>query len=452
MTNFNQINQSIPEEVKQIIRTASEDEVVEIMLQSLKMALENPDEMAKAMPGMPKEMLGVMQLFPKTDQALRPMAKAMATLIIQQVKYGKNPTEAEITKVVSEALMGSGALGGMAGMGGLGGLPGGMPGMGGLPGMGGMPGMGALPGMPGTGGIPNVGAATAPVSRGPALDPDVAREVDSYISNGKNRLAEQEFEEAEKAFGSAVDILEDKQPEGDLMFTALQHQSIAQLEQAEYLKAEPVLKRWLRLGEKIYSPEHSLLAGAYLGLARVRESQQKMDDAELLYKRALSIAEKSGDSDADSYSATIDSVAYFYESRKRHKKSDPLFEQSYALRKRLYGEGSLEVADFETEYALVLNDRGQHDEAVEWCKRAHEIKKTQLGEEDGEVLDSSIQLAEIMFDAKQYDDAEAHLRQAIGRMTPCTDGRLEALDLLSQLLRETGRDEEAAAIEKELAE
>jgi tetratricopeptide (TPR) repeat protein len=451
MTNFNQINQSIPEEVKQIIRTASEEEVVEIMLQSLKMALENPDEMAKAMPGMPKEMLGVMQLFPKTDEALRPMAKAMATLIIQQVKYGKNPTEAEITKVVSEALMGSGALGGMAGMPGMGGM-GGMPGMGGLPGMSGMPGMGALPGMPGTGGIPNVGAATTPVSRGPALDPDVAREVDTHISNGKNRLAEQEFEEAEKAFGSAVDLLEDKQPEGDLMFTALQHQSIAQLEQAEYLKAEPVLKRWLRLGEKIYSPEHSLLAGAYLGLARVRESQQKMDDAELLYKRALSIAEKSGEQDPESLSATIDSVAYFYESRKRHKKSDPLFDQSYSLRKKLYGEESLEVADFEVEYALVLNDRGQHEEAIMWCKRAYETKKKELGEDDGEVFDVMIQLAEIMFDAKDYDGAEPLLRQVTERMTPCTEGRIEALDLLSQLLREIGKDEEAAVIEKELAQ
>lgn len=444
MTNFNQINQQIPEEVKQIIRVAPEEDVVEMMLQSLKMALENPDELARAMPGMPKEMLASMKFFPKNDAALRPMAKAMATLIIQQVKYGKNPSEEEVTKVVTEALMSSGALGGM------GGALGGMAGMGGLTGM---PGMGSIPGMPGTGGIPNIGTATAArIPEGPPLDPSVASEVDAHISNGKNRLAEQEFEDAEKAFGAAVDILESAQPEGELMFTALQHQSIAQLEQAEYLKAEPVLKRWLRLGEKIYSPEHSLLAGAYLGLARVRESQQKMDDAELLYKRALSIAEKSGEQDPESYSATIDSVAYFYESRKRHKKADPLFDKSYELRKKIYGEDSLEVADFEVEYALVLNDRAQHDDAITWCKRALETKKNELGEDDGEVLEVMIQLAEIMFDGKDYEGAEPLLRKAVDTMTPCTEGRLEALDLLSQLLRETGRDDEASAIEKQMAE
>lgn len=446
--NFNQINQNIPEEVKQIIRHSSEEEVVEIMLQSLKMALDNPEEMAKAMPGMPKAMMDSMKLFPKTDATLRPMAKAMAKLIIQQVKHGKNPTEEEVNKAVSEAL-----FSGMPGMGALGGLPG-MAGLGGLPGMaglgGGMPDMNALPGMPGTGGIPNTPAAQRAIPQGPPLDLEVASKVDTFISNGKNRLAEQEFEESEKEFAKAIELLDEHQPEGDLIFTALQHQSIAQLEQAEYLKAEPVLKRWLRLGEKIYSPEHPLLAGAYLGLARVRESQQKMDDAELLYKRALSIAERNGENDPEAYTATIDSVAYFYESRKRHKKADPLFDRSYEVRKSAYGEKSLEVADFEIEYALVLNERSQHEDAVKWCQRAIETKESELGDQDPETIEAVVQLAEIYFDAKDFDAADKILATVIEKMTPCAEGRFEALELRAQVLREAGRDAEAAELEKEL--
>ena len=446
--NFNQINQNIPEEVKQIIRYSSEEEVVEIMLQSLKMALDNPEEMAKAMPGMPKAMMDSMKLFPKTDATLRPMAKAMAKLLIQQVKHGKNPTEEEVNKAVSEAL-----FSGMPGMGALGGLPG-MAGLGGLPGMaglgGGMPDMSALPGMPGTGGIPNTPAAQRAIPQGPPLDLEVASKVDTFISNGKNRLAEQEFEESEKEFAKAIELLDEHQPEGDLIFTALQHQSIAQLEQAEYLKAEPVLKRWLRLGEKIYSPEHPLLAGAYLGLARVRESQQKMDDAELLYKRALSIAERNGENDPEAFTATIDSVAYFYESRKRHKKADPLFERSYEVRKSAYGEKSLEVADFEIEYALVLNERSQHEEAVKWCQRAIETKEAELGDQDPETIEAVVQLAEIYFDSKDFDAADKILATVIEKMTPCAEGRFEALELRAQVLREAGRDAEAAELEKEL--
>lgn len=440
--NFNQINQNIPEEVKQIIKYASEDEVVEIMLQSLKMALENPEEMAKAMPGMPKQMLESMKFFPKTDATLRPMAKAMAKLLIQQVKHGKEPTPDEVNKAVSEALFSGGGLPGM-----------GLPGMGGMPGMGGLPGMSGIPGMPAMPSAGPVGGA-APVARaipqGPPLDLEVASQVDTFITTGKNRLAEQEFEESEKEFQKAIDLLDKHQPEGDLIFTALQHQSIAQLEQAEYLKAEPVLKRWLRLGEKLYSPEHPLLAGAYLGLARVRESQQKMDDAELLYKRALSIAERSGESDPEAYTATIDSVAYFFESRKRHKKADPLFERSYEIRKNAFGEKSLEVADFEIEYALVLNDRGQHEDAIKWCKRAVETKKSELGEQDPETVEAIVQLAEIMFDAKDLEGADSILKAAIDKMTPCAEGRFEAMELHAQILREAGRDAEAAEIEKQL--
>ncbi len=438
MSNFFQTNQAIPEEVKQIIKYASEDEVVEIMLQSLKMALENPDEMAKAMPQMPKAMIDSMKFFPKNDLTLRPMAKAMAKLLIQQVKHGKEPTPEEVTKAVSEAMFSSGAVPG--------GMPGGMPGLGALGGLAGMPGMASLPGM---GALPGASAPSAlPASN---LEPEFAQQVERHISNGKNRLAEQEFDEAEKEFSIAVELLEEPQPDGELMFAALQHLSIAQLEQAEYLKAEPILKRWLRLGEKIYSPEHHLLAGAYLGLARVRESQQKMDDAELLYKRALSIAEKTGEQDAEALAATIDSVAYFYESRKRYNKADPLFERSYVLRKKIAGDGTLEVADFELEYSLVLNERGQNEQATDWCKRGVATKTKHLGEDDGEVIEANIHLGEIMFDAKDYAGAEAIARKAIAQLEPSGDEALpSAKELLIQVLQETGRDEEALALENEL--
>ncbi len=448
MSNFFQVNQQIPEEVKQIIRFASEDEVTEIMLQSLRMAVENPDELARAMPNVPQEMLASLRFFPKTDAALRPMARVMAQLLIDQVKHGKNPSPEEVSKKVSEALLGSGAM--MPGMG--------MPGMG-LPGMGGAP--FNVPPSPGITGLnpASLGAAgtssTAALSAatGASLDPAISAKVEKHISNGKNRLAEQEFEEAENEFAAAVQLLDEQGVKNELLFTALQHQSIAQLEQAEYLKAEPVLKRWLRLGEELYSPEYGLLAGAYLGLARVRESQQKMEDAELLYKRALTIAERTGEQDADSYIATIDSVAYFYESRKRYKKADPLFEKSYALRKKLYGEDTVELADFEIEFALVLNDRGQHDEAVVWCKRAVECKTELLGEKDPETIEATIQLAEIMFDAKNFAGAEPLLRNAVECLAgSCDEAQVDALELLAQLLHETGRDEEAQQIEQKLKE
>lgn len=440
MSNFFQGgNQNIPEEVKQIIKYASEDEVTEIMLQSLRMAVENPEELKRAMPHMPEQMIASMKFFPKTDAALRPMAKAMATLLIKQVKHGETPSDQEVMKIVSEAMFSSGAMPGMGGMGG--GTPFNIP-----------PSMAGMPGMPSMADMAAANQSFAP--SGPALPADLQNKVDNHISNGKNRLAEQEFEEAEKEFAAAVELLDKASVENDLLFTALQHQSIAQLEQAEYLLAEPVLKRWLRLGEKIFSPEYPLLAGAYLGLARVRESQSKMDDAELLYKRALSIAEKSGDEDLESYLATVESVAYFYESRKRYKKSDPLFERSYELRKKFYGKDTIEIAEYEIEYALVLNDRGSYQEAVEWCKKAIKIKTDLLGPADQEVLEALVQLGEMLFDAKEYKEAEDIIRTAIDGFgeDSCNDHCIDAKELLAQILRETDRNAEADELEKESEE
>lgn len=433
----------IPPQIKEIIRNSSEEEVTAIMMESLKMALDNPDELAKSMPGIPASAIASMKFLPKTDAVLKPMANVMAKMLIKQVKHGQTPSQDEIMKELTQALGSSmGMGGGLPGMGGL--TPNSVPGA---------PNMAELQDMyskMGGGDMSMFGGAPAsiPTYTGPALNSEVATKVDRIIAAGKNRMAEQEFEDAESEFQNAVEILEKEQPEGDVIFTALQHLSIAQLEQAKYTEAEAILKRWLKLGEKIYSPEYPLLAGAYLGLGRVRESQKKMNDAELLYNRALSIAEKSKDNDRESYVSTIDSVAYFYESRKRFSKSDPLFERSYSFRKKIFGEDSMEVAEHEVQFAVCLKERGKYEEALDWCRRALEKQKKNSSEDDPEVLATQVVIAGVLVAMGNYNVAEPQIKDVMKRLEDMgeEDALDDALEVYGKLLKATDREAEAKEV------
>ncbi|MBX9693992.1 MAG: tetratricopeptide repeat protein [Cyanobacteria bacterium] len=425
MSDFFPSPGSIPPEVKEIIKNSSEDEVTEIMLINLKMALENPDELKKVMPGVPTQALAAMKFFPRTDQTLRPMAKVMAQMLIQQVKYGKQPTTEEVTKAVSNALMGSGAFPGITPEGVKDAMQKGFPG-----GLGEMGMSESVPGFTPVS-VPATSASAEPPS---TLPRDVYTEYQKLMASGKNRLAEQDYLAAEGTFKNAVALVEPHQTEGQELFSALQHLSIVQLEEENFADAEAVLRRWLKIGERIYSPEHQLLAGAYLGLGRVRESEKKMTDAELLYNRALSIAEASKDIDTESYISTLESVAYFYDSRKRYKKSDSLFDTVYSLKKDLYGEESMEVSEYEVQYASVLNDRENFEKALEWCKKAYATQLEITDPTDPDVLQTRLVLAEIL--ASKGDTADA---------------RKELTELLS-IFEDNGDEDEAEQAKEMLAE
>ncbi|CAN0277376.1 unnamed protein product, partial [Ascophyllum nodosum] len=62
--------------------------------------------------------------------------------------------------------------------------------------------------------------------------------------------------------------------------------------QGKYDDAEPLFKRALTIGEEVLGPRHPDVASILNNLASLLESQGKYDDAEPLYKRALTIREE----------------------------------------------------------------------------------------------------------------------------------------------------------------
>ena len=118
-------------------------------------------------------------------------------------------------------------------------------------------------------------------------------EIENLLTESRVCKQKDDFEGAEQLLKSALEICDRDMPESPATCHVLNNLATTQLILENYPDAESNLKRFLALAEKQLPPEDRLIADSYIGLAMVRENQGKSSDADLLYTKALSVAEKS---------------------------------------------------------------------------------------------------------------------------------------------------------------
>lgn len=390
----------IPDELKEIVRHSSEAELTDFVLAGLKEALRNPSQLSQMMPGIPPQMLVGITGMGLGDAALKPMAKSIAQLLIQEVRHGRKLTEEEVRQSLMQTMMSPDSLDLMSQF------------------------------------LNSTDTFMPPVE-----EADAPPELKEYLEGAACAAS---IEEAETNLRQAYDFCMRTDPEGTWTLTVLQPYSDVLLTQEKFPEAESLFKQWLKLGEKLLSPDHPMLSGAYLGLAIVRVTQQKTSDADLLFNRAVALADK-GLNDPLQHADILSSAAEFFESQKLSRKADSLFERSFKLMLKAYGDESTAAAEFAVDRAIALLDCDRHNEALEWCERALSIKRAALDSDDFDLLRTLVLLADIHVSARQFDRAEPILLDTIKKLEDAADREnlLYPLDVLADLYEETGREEEA---------
>ena len=390
-------NTEIPEELKEIVKHSSEAELTELVMQSLKEAMKDPESFAKA-GNFPPMLITALKAMPAGDQKIRPMAQSMAKMLIAQIKHGQTPDPMSFISNLMD-------------------LPAGSP------------------------------------AQGPG-QPSIPEEVNNLIEQSKLCKREDDLAEAEKLLRSALEICQRDYPESLSTCHVLNQLATAQLMQDNYTDAESNLKHFLNLAEKHLPANDCLVADSYFGLAMVRENQGKSADADLLYTRALSIAEKAYAQSPLELAHMLETLANFYEAQKLYRKSDPLFQRAISLREQTLGKENLEVAEQFVRYTLILEARGHFSEAEMWCYRALTVKHALLSENDPDLARNQALLASIYIGQEQFTKAEPVVKQSIDILTAAgnEDDLLYPLEIYARLLKATNRQEEAAAIETILGE
>jgi tetratricopeptide (TPR) repeat protein len=395
----------IPEQLKEIVRHSSEAEVVEIVLQSLKEAMKDPDAFAKA-GNIPPMLANGLKMLPKTDQALRPMAQTMAQMLIKQIKHGQTPSFADLQQA-QNSLGSAGSW------------------------------------------MSNLMGGSDPEQEPASIPPEVDQLIEKSIECKKR----DDFAKAEELLKEALKICERDQPESVATCQVLNHLATTQLILEKYEDAEANLRQFLKLSEKQLQPDDHHIASSYFGLAMVRETQGKTADADLLYKKALSIAEKAYADAPLELAHMLETLGNFYEGQKLYRKSDPLFQRALSLREKALGNENLEVAEQFVRYALVLESRGHFAEAEMFCYRSLTIKHALLEPADPDLARNQALLASIYIGQDEFGKAEPILKQSIATLEESGDHQdlIYPLEIYVRLLTATSREDEAKEVASRVA-
>lgn len=392
---------AIPDELRDLIRTTSESELTEIIMQALKQGLERPDDFASAFGAVPAPVMQTLKMLPKNDASLRPFAQAMATRMIQEVKGGTAGGTKEFENAFQKMVQ--------SGMGNM------------------------------------MGAQLAPPATpaGLDLDKDIREFVEAGLSIDDVSVCEEKFQAAHK-------LLDIREPDGMAMVYVNCLLSKCLLDQEKHSEAEPLLKDCIRKGEKLANCD-VYVANAYAGLAEVRAAQDKKDDADLLWGKAVSLADKAC-TDPIEHAEILENAAEFYIERKLNQKADPLFDRCFTLLQKAHGESDPAIAEFAMERAIALMEREKFPDAEKWCKRGLKIKEQIRDPEDFDLVRTRVLLADIYLSSKNFGDAEAILTEAVARLESTLDQEnlRYPLELLVDLYQATGRETELEQIRQKL--
>lgn len=384
--------------VKSLVQSTTDEQLTEMMLTSLKELWKNPAQLSQFLDTLPPFLREQFRGMQPTDATLRPMAAMTAQMLRAQVTgSGANPDT--LLKQV-QALMSDPRLEGL---------------------------MDSYTELP----------------HGSKLDDkEPPPEWTSLTQRGLAALSAENTGEAEDCFLQALQLADGgpgtgkNQPDNLYMYETLQHLTSLYLNEERFDEAEPFLKMWLTRGEKLFGGEHGILTGAYFGLAAVREHQNKISDAELLYNRALYIADKVLAPDPGGLSGIRENIGAFYNRLKSYTRSDLLFESALILRERS-GESGLELAEQLLRYGLVLLERGEKyaEKGKPYVERALKIKESILPSGNADLLRSRTVLGAIECQLGNHEAAEKILATAVADLEAVVTDQEDLIYPLEQLKR-----------------
>jgi len=148
---------------------------------------------------------------------------------------------------------------------------------------------------------------------------------------------------------------------------------------------------------------------------------------------------------------TLGNLADFYHAQARDTEAEPLYWEALALLERADGPSSPRVARFVADLAAFYAVLDRPEESEPLFLRALETLDWELGPDHLDVVVIRTALAGLYLQETRYADADPLYREVLAILLataePDQDQLLLVIDEYAQLLRATGRDDEAQSLE-----
>jgi len=218
-------------------------------------------------------------------------------------------------------------------------------------------------------------------------------------------------------------------------------------ERAEYLAAEPLLRRAVAQDQVRLAADDPDLADELNSLASVLVETNRLAEAEPLLRQTLASSERRLPPDDPEIAHRLGNLAQLLSRAGRRSEAEPMMRRALAISEARLGPDAAEVAHRLGDLAILMCHEERHAEAEPLLRRALEISERQKGLEHPDTAVAAYNLAGVLRVTGRLAEAEALTRQALATeekfLRPNHPSVSYGLASLAEVLRERGRLAEA---------
>ena len=207
--------------------------------------------------------------------------------------------------------------------------------------------------------------------------------------------------------------------------------------QGTYDQAVIIARQALSIAEKTLGPDHLDVALSLNNLAFLYGTQGQYARAEPLHKRSLAISEKALGPDHVDVALSLNNLAFLYKTQGQYAKAEPLYKRSLSIYERTLGPDHPDVAVSLNNLAALYDIQGQYAKAELLDKRSLAIREKVLGPDHPDVAMSLNNLAVLYRTHGQYAQAEILYKRSLAIIEkahgPAHPNVAQSLNNLAQL-------------------
>ncbi len=232
----------------------------------------------------------------------------------------------------------------------------------------------------------------------------------------------------------------------DSTWGTLDQVGVRAYEQGDFTEAQQLLEGAVKEAEK-FPPEDLRLASSLNNLGRCLLEQGLLDNAEPVFKRALTIREKKAGADSVEVAEILNSLGTLYELKKKPEDAEQSFQKALTIRQRKLGPEHVEVAITLNDLGNLYAGEGKTDQAETLLKNALAIRYKKMGKDSPDLAAVNVNLAGLYVKEGKFAEAEKLYLVALAidrkALSPDNPYLANILDGLATVYKSTHKDADA---------
>eukprot|EP00004_Rigifila_ramosa_P024642 TRINITY_DN7209_c0_g1_i5.p1 TRINITY_DN7209_c0_g1~~TRINITY_DN7209_c0_g1_i5.p1 ORF type:complete len:1114 (+),score=222.94 TRINITY_DN7209_c0_g1_i5:499-3342(+) len=231
-------------------------------------------------------------------------------------------------------------------------------------------------------------------------------------------IRQNNFEEAEKCFSRAMQIIEEQGDDLSLLIPTLINYTALYIEAGKHEHAETIALRTLKLAEGAtkWLPAESLSL-LYSHLGNIKSAQRDFPQAEIYFRHSLALIEEKLGATHPMVASALILLSDLCVVLKKLDEAEILLTRSLQIREKVYGKNDFEVAMCLCSIAFLFEHRGDVDRQMQTLQRVASVQDANPQSSHKVVSAGLDKLSRSLCERRQYEQALLLAQRTLERTT-----------------------------------